>query len=117
MIRRPPRSTRTDTLFPYTPLFRSAREELADGREQTAAAAETAQVHSACRARQTPSAAEQPEPRADDGLLDRNARQPGDALVRHAFEHIAESVGVCDDVGLAVVLGRASGSGKGCECL
>src|SRR3546814_18281460 len=26
MIRRPPRSTRTDTLFPYTALFRSARE-------------------------------------------------------------------------------------------
>src|SRR3546814_6214588 len=25
MIRRPPRSTRTDTLFPYTPLFRSIR--------------------------------------------------------------------------------------------
>src|SRR3546814_19987471 len=25
MIRRPPRSTRSDTLFPYTPLFRSAR--------------------------------------------------------------------------------------------
>src|SRR3546814_16790735 len=25
MIRRPPRSTRTDTLFPYTPLFRSGR--------------------------------------------------------------------------------------------
>src|SRR3546814_13782133 len=24
MIRRPPRSTRTDTLFPYTPLFRSS---------------------------------------------------------------------------------------------
>src|SRR3546814_14767664 len=26
MIRRPPRSTRTDTLFPYTTLFRSAWE-------------------------------------------------------------------------------------------
>src|SRR3546814_19962867 len=26
MIRRPPRSTRTDTLFPYTTLFRSHRE-------------------------------------------------------------------------------------------
>src|SRR3546814_2292773 len=26
MIRRPPRSTRTDTLFPYTTLFRSAKE-------------------------------------------------------------------------------------------
>src|SRR3546814_12336337 len=27
MIRRPPRSTRTDTLFPYTTLFRSAIDE------------------------------------------------------------------------------------------
>src|SRR3546814_17744130 len=27
MIRRPPRSTRTDTLFPYTTLFRSAGDE------------------------------------------------------------------------------------------
>src|SRR3546814_4144134 len=31
MIRRPPRSTRTDTLFPYTTLFRSGVEEHADG--------------------------------------------------------------------------------------
>src|SRR3546814_15121292 len=30
MIRRPPRSTRTDTLFPYTTLFRSAIFGLAD---------------------------------------------------------------------------------------
>src|SRR3546814_7684874 len=27
MIRRPPRSTRTDTLFPYTTLFRSGKSE------------------------------------------------------------------------------------------
>src|SRR3546814_4997461 len=27
MIRRPPRSTRTDTLFPYTTLFRSDRDQ------------------------------------------------------------------------------------------
>src|SRR3546814_1524575 len=32
MIRRPPRATRTDTLFPYTTLFRSVR--LAGEREQ-----------------------------------------------------------------------------------
>src|SRR3546814_2789996 len=34
MIRRPPRSTRTDTLFPYTTLFRSdgRRDALAQGR-------------------------------------------------------------------------------------
>src|SRR3546814_15874356 len=30
MIRRPPRSTRTDTLFPYTTLFRSGGADLAD---------------------------------------------------------------------------------------
>src|SRR3546814_20087725 len=30
MIRRPPRSTRTDTLFPYTTLFRSVRRPAAD---------------------------------------------------------------------------------------
>src|SRR3546814_7990489 len=34
MIRRPPRSTRTDTLFPYTTLFRSRRDQAAgDGRD------------------------------------------------------------------------------------
>src|SRR3546814_11298236 len=31
MIRRPPRSTRTDTLFPYTTLFRSLRLETVPG--------------------------------------------------------------------------------------
>src|SRR3546814_14610150 len=31
MIRRPPRSTRTDTLFPYTTLFRSSMEIVAEG--------------------------------------------------------------------------------------
>src|SRR3546814_8935376 len=32
MIRRPPRSTRTDTLFPYTTLFRSALDIRYQGR-------------------------------------------------------------------------------------
>src|SRR3546814_11096826 len=39
MIRRPPRSTRTDTLFPYTTLFRSVTSEidlLGDGRARAA---------------------------------------------------------------------------------
>src|SRR3546814_21090412 len=31
MIRRPPRSTRTDTLFPYTTLFRSRRGDREGG--------------------------------------------------------------------------------------
>src|SRR3546814_10105037 len=38
MIRRPPRSTRTDTLFPYTTLFRSVRHEYAAQRNRPQAA-------------------------------------------------------------------------------
>src|SRR3546814_9130844 len=34
MIRRPPRSTRTDTLFPYTTLFRSADRGARAGRSR-----------------------------------------------------------------------------------
>src|SRR3546814_3042166 len=34
MIRRPPRSTRTDTLFPYTTLFRSEAEAAEPGRRE-----------------------------------------------------------------------------------
>src|SRR3546814_16758749 len=34
MIRRPPRSTRTDTLFPYTTLFRSPHQEPAHAVER-----------------------------------------------------------------------------------
>src|SRR3546814_10863661 len=36
MIRRPPRSTRTETLFPYTTLFRSEPVRRAPGHEQLA---------------------------------------------------------------------------------
>src|SRR3546814_18596451 len=38
MIRRPPRSTRTDTLFPYTTLCRSARPPLGEARHGRSAA-------------------------------------------------------------------------------
>src|SRR3546814_7679785 len=38
MIRRPPRSTRADTLFPYTTLFRSTTNVLRTGRKGLAAA-------------------------------------------------------------------------------
>src|SRR3546814_912327 len=37
MIRRPPRSTRTDTLFPYTTLFRSIDARLLEGAQQAEA--------------------------------------------------------------------------------
>src|SRR3546814_17019123 len=47
MLRRPPRSTRTDTLFPYTSLFRSVQDppdELADWVPRALAEAERSTV-------------------------------------------------------------------------
>src|SRR3546814_5899972 len=38
MIRRPPRSTRTDTLFPYTTLFRSGEQAVVDHPDRAAPA-------------------------------------------------------------------------------
>src|SRR3546814_9702759 len=64
MIRRPPRSTRTDTLFPYTTLFRSAglrNPGRADVWHATRRAAQAADA-SPC-ARHRPAA--QPEQAAD----------------------------------------------------
>src|SRR3546814_10355123 len=48
MIRRPPRSTRTDTLFPYTTLFRSGGLGLGDGqgnRQEAGASDDQGQHH------------------------------------------------------------------------
>src|SRR3546814_15456801 len=47
MIRRPPRSTRTDTLFPYTTLVRSCREK----RFRNPAGSHNARAARRCRAR------------------------------------------------------------------
>src|SRR3546814_1519264 len=44
MIRRPPRSTRTDTLFPYTTLFRARLTLAIDGRELNATGPAVRQV-------------------------------------------------------------------------
>src|SRR3546814_13538363 len=59
MVRRPPRSTRTDTLFPYTTLFRSARQfhghfvvgpPCPDRRDSRGACAGAAGLRQACAA-------------------------------------------------------------------
>src|SRR3546814_4242397 len=49
MIRRPPRSTRTDTLFPYTTLFRSVHTDGTLDRRGRSACRHTA--HLACQTR------------------------------------------------------------------
>src|SRR3546814_10879275 len=50
MIRRPPRSTRTDTLFPYTTLFRSERKAALTSSVEGTAAGNTPRI---LRARST----------------------------------------------------------------
>src|SRR3546814_19225754 len=57
MIRRPPRSTRTDTLVPYTTLFRSRRDDL-DRRRRGAAPPARPQLLAARRRRLLHAAAE-----------------------------------------------------------
>src|SRR3546814_14947100 len=54
MIRRPPRSTRTDTLFPYTTLFRSAQKPGCGSRQDDP---------QGCRPRRTCSGACEVDPR------------------------------------------------------
>src|SRR3546814_14812528 len=51
MIRRPPRSTRTDTLFPYTTLFRSDDAKHAEDQRQPGSHQEQQRAHNQSRAR------------------------------------------------------------------
>src|SRR3546814_20721364 len=85
MIRRPPRSTRTDTLFPYTTLFRAARDaadvgEQIDRDERRPEAEQIEAVAVAEIARQPEE--EEPPDRVDAEFADRispglaNADQP-----------------------------------------
>src|SRR3546814_1487531 len=48
MIRRPPRSTRTDTLFPYTTLFRSLIRRGTAGQSRPAALDVSGRLRGAC---------------------------------------------------------------------
>src|SRR3546814_4780498 len=82
MIRRPPRSTRTDTLFPYTTLFRSvqrARRVGVEHKRQRAGtvdrAARTDRLHNAQRI-----------DRADDDGGHRQCQQPQGRSEEHTSE-------------------------------
>src|SRR3546814_5742890 len=77
MIRRPPRSTRTDTLFPYTTLFRSRR-----GRRQLRAEEAADPRHRGLRGRRRPLLG------AQDGDLPRQAAD--DRWRRRSEEHTSE---------------------------
>src|SRR3546814_19364395 len=82
MIRRPPRSTRTDTLFPYTTLFRSLPQVDASQRIEVAAARPLRKARRADR---------------DHALEDQ--REEALAVIRHVTDrHRAGDVGGAIDV-------------------
>src|SRR3546814_922454 len=73
MTRRPPRSTRTDTLFPYTTLFRSATQDAERLRLRRPAAAHAGNPEKSPRRARTLSTALQIHPRR---RIPRHQRQP-----------------------------------------
>src|SRR3546814_1802714 len=78
MIRRPPRSTRTDTLFPYTTLFRSGSCPAGDHRTGTAARRGSNGLPTAPRghARRECAPVRPAAPRGTDASSARRARAP-----------------------------------------
>src|SRR3546814_5820401 len=64
MIRRPPRSTRTDTLFPYTTLFRSDRDRLIEVDLARVAHQRGTRLRDEPRIARQPRLAERDQPRA-----------------------------------------------------
>src|SRR3546814_15388272 len=95
MIRRPPRSTRTDTLFPYTTLFRSRRLKAArlraarEREERVAAALDKLAELEAERARRSKTnkaeVAKQNAPRASTSDPPARVLQMADGGFRHAY--------------------------------
>src|SRR3546814_9530755 len=109
MIRRPPRSTRTDTLFPYTTLFRSFRQHL---RGSPGADPRGARLPDPCRAaRARADDAERPhagELRGDAADLEAH---PGDGLAPGANSGACRRDDARGGAGAAAPPGRAVGLG------
>src|SRR3546814_8212185 len=77
MILRPPRSTRTDTLFPYTTLFRSGRQRTAAGErlERGGEGLDTAEQRGGIRNLRRERVASRRELVTLDGILRRHQRR------------------------------------------
>src|SRR3546814_20581525 len=104
MIRRPPRSTRTDTLFPYTTLFRSPAPSLSAPERRSVDALD---IHLATRNARG-------DPGADIGLVLREGAQPEGAFVRRrqvdrktSFEQVDRIVRDVDADRKSVVSGKS----------
>src|SRR3546814_5927349 len=84
MLRRPPRSTRTDTLFPYTTLFRSRPRRpvpAAVGRRRPVRSARTTRYDARTQRR-----ADRHDADRGRGSRDADAQAPGDRSEEHTSE-------------------------------
>src|SRR3546814_11598342 len=101
MIRRPPRSTRTDTLFPYTTLFRSSLNEAEALRDEIVMAGGKAVLCAADL--ENPAEAETLMDRASDAL-----GEPFHALVNTASVFAFDRASDATQAGLEAHLDRKS---------
>src|SRR3546814_13929227 len=109
MIRRPPRSTRTDTLFPYTTLFRSTvRDDLKTFELTAQRCVEATEERQRCIGRR------KPHPRGRPRRGDRNESQAGGG---HDAERTFRAAQQVAQVIAAIVLqiGRAAGRERVCQ--
>src|SRR3546814_18810659 len=106
MIRRPPRSTRTDTLFPYTTLFRS---HLARKRRKAADARRRLQRFGMTRfaAQHADAEGKRIEPRSGGKLIDEAFGEKGGGAVRARPPDARFKSGI--------EIGRASCRERGCQ--
>src|SRR3546814_16592905 len=100
MLRRPPRSTRTDTLFPYTTLFRATRPGPRQGASPGAASGEPPAPRSSSRCRLTATV-----PSVREAFCDEIPEADDDFLSRFAGYRIDAGVGLLAE-GLPIVAGR-----------
>src|SRR3546814_20092322 len=84
MILRPPRSTRTDTLFPYTALFRSDRVDWETLKERTPFAGDNRFTESEPQRKTTPEPRyQEPNTGLCDVIFGRKGRTLAEAKVRY----------------------------------
>src|SRR3546814_18388290 len=115
MIRRPPRSTRTDTLFPYTTLFRSAIMEKGCG---ICPLMSSAPVQPAiCTWNITGDGAYLPKgPNATRfGSVSEGVPRLRQGAVRPAGARVLRDGGAVESAVRGVGIGRASGRERGCR--
>src|SRR3546814_19015483 len=114
MIRRPPRSTRTDTLFPYTTLFRSGRHDEGRGRGEGKPDADDGGHGALCDAQSLLERAVR-SGRTEAGTPDAERRFADEAALRGAVRLERQCAAARSGRGRLSEIGRASFGERVCQ--